>query len=83
MTIIRLEPAASVIEALGGDQRVAEITGAHVANVRKWRYPRGSSGRSGTDGVVPLRYHRALIRAAAAAGIAGVTAENLLPREDP
>jgi hypothetical protein len=45
-----LDPARSVISALGGVEKVAEITGKHVSRVYRWMYPKANGG---TDGFVP------------------------------
>lgn len=44
------EPAKSVIAALGGVDKVSEITGKHVSRVYRWMYPKA---RGGTDGFIP------------------------------
>ncbi len=45
-----MEPASSIIKALGGVNAVAEITGAHRTRVYKWMK---SKREGGTDGFIP------------------------------
>lgn len=47
---IRLEPAASIIQTLGGVERVSEITDRHISRVYRWMYPKD---RGGTGGIIP------------------------------
>jgi hypothetical protein len=55
-----------IIEALGGRQAVAEITGSHPAAVSMWR-------RNG----VPAKHWHVLVDHAVRAGIAGITFASL------
>jgi hypothetical protein len=58
----QLEPALSVITALGGFDKVAEITGKHISRVYRWTYPKERGGTGGfipqSDANVLLRYAR-------------------------
>lgn len=49
----KLEPAASVVESLGGATRVANELGTSRQNVEKWSAPKARSGRGG---LIPSRY---------------------------
>lgn len=55
-----MEPAASVIEFLGGAQAVASIIGKHYSRVYRWTYP--ESTREGTGGLIPSRDQRSLLQ---------------------
>lgn len=54
-----MEPAKSIIDVLGGVLSVAEITGAHVTRVRRWRLPMSNGG---TDGAIPREHVYLLFR---------------------
>jgi len=72
-----MEPAASIIKALGGPNKVAEITGVHRTRVWNWTRPRkpGAGKSDGTGGLIPHRHHAAILRAARAQQI-DLTAES-------
>ena len=70
-----LNPAKSIIGKLGGPEPVASVTGRSLSRVYRWMYP---AERGGTGGVIPQRYHRALLEAARAKGIP-LSADDLLP----
>lgn len=53
-----MEPAASIIDRLGGPTRVAEIVGVHRTRVSNWKRARAVGG---TDGRIPQNYHRTLL----------------------
>lgn len=53
-----MEPAASIIDRLGGPTRVAEIVGVHRTRVSNWKRPRAVGG---TDGRIPQSYHVTLL----------------------
>ncbi len=53
-----MEPASSIINALGGPAIVARVAGVHRTRVFKWRWPRE---RGGTDGTIPSRHIPALL----------------------
>lgn len=55
-----LEPAASLIEKLGGPQAIAKATGFTEAWIYRWRYP---LERGGTDGRIPSKAQRAIWQA--------------------
>lgn len=53
-----LEPAAGIIERLGGATKVAAVTGAHRSRVSSWRRPKAVGG---TGGLIPQRHHVTLL----------------------
>jgi len=53
-----LQPAARVIERLGGEQKVAAIAGTAITGPYRWQQPKG---RGGTGGLIPQRHHRLLL----------------------
>jgi hypothetical protein len=44
-----MDPAKSIIDAIGGFDTAARITGKHISRVRRWTYP---ASRGGTGGVI-------------------------------
>ena len=62
-----LEPAHAVIQRFGGPSVLAGILGVHRTRVSNWMRPRA---KGGTGGLIPQRYHRALLDHARSAGIA-------------
>jgi hypothetical protein len=74
-----MEPAASIITALGGDTAVAAITGVHRTRVANWK--RGKDV-GGTGGVIPLKHISKLLDAARARDIP-LTAAQFLPGTTP
>lgn len=58
----KLDPANTVIRALGGFEAVAAITGKHISRVYRWTYPKERGGTGGyipqTDAEVLLRHAR-------------------------
>lgn len=69
-----LEPARSVISALGGTGAVSRITGVDRTQVWRWTQPRE---KGGTDGLIPPEHQGALLSFAEANGKA-VTAEMII-----
>lgn len=69
-----LQPAARIIERLGGVARVAAITGLHRTRVSNWRRPKTVGG---TDGLIPQKHHPRLLNHARDNGIA-LSAEDFL-----
>lgn len=59
------EPAATIIRALGGTGAIADKTGISQTQVGRWRVP---SGKGGTDGHIPRKYHDQLRELAKEAG---------------
>lgn len=70
-----MEPAATIIQRLGGASAVASLLDVARGRVYAWTW---SKARGGTDGRIPQRYHAPLLREARARGLDGVTAEFLV-----
>lgn len=64
---MHMDPAKTIIDVLGGVPTVAEITGAHVSRVRRWRLPLSSGG---TDGAIPREHVFPLFREIVRCGFA-------------
>lgn len=62
-----MEPAATIITRLGGEQKVSEITGRAYTAPYRWQQP---VEKGGTGGLIPQRLHIKLLDYAAANGIA-------------
>lgn len=63
---MHLDPAKSIIAALGGLTAVATVTGTSLVTVQRWRM---STARGGTGGFIPRKYHAALLRHAEQNGV--------------
>ncbi|EEX17024.1 conserved hypothetical protein [Citreicella sp. SE45] len=61
-----MEPASSIISALGGPTVVAEAIGIHRTRVSMWQAPRD---RGGTNGHVPYRHVARLMELARERGV--------------
>lgn len=61
-----MEPARSIIEKLGGEAKVAELTDVSLNNPYRWQYSRD---KGGTGGLIPQKYHRLLLDYARSNGI--------------
>lgn len=61
-----LDPAASVLERLGGPMRVCEEIGVHKTRVYKWMKPKSEGG---TGGMIPGSHIQDIIRMGAERGI--------------
>lgn len=59
--MMRKEPAATIINKLGGVTAVSRATGASLVTVQRWRWP---SERGGTDGFIPRKHHPSLSKLA-------------------
>lgn len=70
--IHRLDPAASVIAALGGPARVSSITGKDISRVYRWMAPKDVGG---TGGLIPQPEAAKLLRHAKDNGIAVTAAD--------
>jgi len=53
-----LEPAHSIIDSLGGSAEVCRALGVSYSQVRKWTW---SKQRGGTGGLIPQRWHVAVL----------------------
>lgn len=73
-----MEPAAHIIEKLGGDTRVSQIVGVHRTRVSNWKRPKASGG---TDGMIPFKHVPKLLSAASTMGVR-LTADDFLPRNE-
>ena len=73
-----MEPARTIIEALGGEATVARLTGTAYTAPYRWQYPKD---RRGTGGTIPQKYHRLLLDYAEANGI-HLRAEDFLPARE-
>jgi hypothetical protein len=69
-----MEPAKTIIKRLGGEAKVAEITGTAFTAPYRWQHPRE---KGGTGGTIPQRHFRALLDYAQANEIP-LTAADLL-----
>lgn len=72
-----MEPAKTIIQKLGGARVVSKITGTAYTAPYRWQY---SKTFGGTDGLIPQRYHRPLLRFAKNNQI-DLTASDFLPPE--
>lgn len=70
----RLEPAKSVVDALGGPTKVASVLGLCRSAVHQWMQPKDASE---DDGFIPAKHQRALLEYAEREGIP-LTAEMLI-----
>lgn len=70
-----MEPAATIIEKLGGPSVVSEITRTAYTAPYRWQHPRD---KGGTGGLIPQKYHLALLNYAEQAGV-DLTARDFLP----
>jgi len=70
-----MEPARCIIQRLGGEAKVSEITGTASTAPYRWQYARA---KGGTDGLIPQRYHPVLL-AYARANAVDLKAEDFLP----
>lgn len=73
-----MEPASTIIPALGGPSKVASFLGIHRTRVSNWTR---SKQKGGTGGRIPLGHHRKLIQLAADLG-KPLTADDLLPLDE-
>jgi DNA-binding transcriptional regulator YdaS (Cro superfamily) len=74
---IGLEPASSIISALGGPSKVASVVGVHPTRVSNWKRAKAAGG---TGGTIPQAHHLTILRLAQELGVE-LGADDLLPRE--
>lgn len=74
---MKLDPAYSVVQRLGGVKAVQDATGVYRTRVYGWMNPKG---KNGTGGVIPQRHHVRLLDYARSKDIS-LTAEDFLPSE--
>ena len=73
-----MEPARSIVTKFGGPSAVAAIVGVHRTRVSNWMRPRE---KGGTGGLLPQKYHPALLEHAASHEIELKAEDFLPPRE--
>jgi len=71
-----LDPAATIIDRLGGTAAVAKRLGKDRSTVCQWRVPRA---RGGTDGLIPQKHHPEILEFAAELKVR-LRAADFLPR---
>ena len=74
-----MEPASSIIAALGGPAKVARIAGVHRTRPWNWTRPKEDGG---TGGVIPFGHVPKLLKAARDEGVP-LTADDFLPSQPP
>ena len=72
-----MEPAATIIKKLGGEARVADITGTALTAPYRWQREKS---KGGTGGLIPQAHHRILLDYAHAHGFVLSAEEFLIPR---
>lgn len=72
-------PASKIIQLLGGEAKVAEITGTSFTAPYRWQHERA---KGGTDGLIPQRHHRTLLDYAQSNGIPLSAEDFLAPRQE-
>ena len=70
-----MEPASSIIAALGGPAKVARIAGVHRTRPWNWTRPKSNGG---TGGVIPFEHVPKLLKAAHEAGVE-LSADDFIP----
>ena len=70
-----MEPARTIIDRLGGPNKVAAIAGVHRTRVSNWARDKNSGG---TGGVIPFKHVPALLAAAKEKGVE-LSADDFLP----
>lgn len=73
-----MEPAATIIKQFGGPSELAALLGVHRTRVSNWQRQRASGG---TGGLIPQRYHPALLDHAQRKGVALAAADFLPPKQ--
>ena len=76
MTKILDDQAKHIIKLVGGHSTVAKICACDLAYVYRWTYP---LARRGTDGLIPVKFHKPLIAGAKALGIVITPNDFFLP----
>lgn len=74
-----MNPASQIIQKLGGEAKVRELTGASITAPYRWQYPKD---KGGTGGLIPQRHHRTLLNYAQDNAI-DLSAEDFLPAREP
>lgn len=73
-----MEPANTIIDALGGPTAVAKIVGVHRTRVSMWKVERR---KGGSGGLIPMKHAVVLLAAAEAQGIE-IAAEDFFPAKE-
>lgn len=71
-----MDPARRIIDLLGGEAKVAEVTGTSFTAPYRWQH---AKDKGGTGGLIPQAHHVALLDYAAAHAIP-LAAEDFLQR---
>jgi hypothetical protein len=61
-----MTPAELVLSKIGGPAIAAQVCQVDPSTPHRWTYPRD---KSGTGGIIPVKYHRALLQYASENGI--------------
>jgi hypothetical protein len=72
-----MDPAAAIIKKLGGEAKVADLTGTALTAPYRWQREKA---KGGTGGLIPQVHHRTLLDYAHAHGISLLAEEFLAPR---
>lgn len=73
-----MDPASTIIKKLGGEAKVADITGTAFTAPYRWQQ---AKCKGGSNGLIPQRHHRSLLDYAHANDIPLVAEEFLPPRK--
>jgi hypothetical protein len=78
----KVEPAASIIVKFGGVRALARLLKLDPSTITKWQTAslRRDRVSSGSDGLIPARYHWSLLKLAGSMGVK-LTAEELIRHE--
>ncbi|WP_131193701.1 hypothetical protein [Lichenihabitans psoromatis] len=71
-----MEPAQTIIQAFGGEEKVAEITGTSYTAPYRWQHPRD---KGGTGGLIPQKQAMKLLAYAREHGVSVSAADFLAP----
>lgn len=71
-----MEPASTIIDRLGGPNKVASIAGVHRTRVSNWKRPKAGGG---TGGAIPFKHVPALLAAAKDMGVE-LSTDDFLPK---
>lgn len=77
--LLAMDPASKIIERLGGEAKVAEITGMAFTAPYRWQHDKS---KGGTGGLIPQAHHRVLLDYARTNNI-DLTAEDFLAPATP
>lgn len=77
--MLAMDPASKIIQRLGGEAKVAEITGKAFTAPYRWQ---ADKSKGGTGGLIPQTHHRALLDYAEQNNIRLSAEDFLPPRQD-